>query len=289
MNDTRRNRAKTQTQSLTMTLEDLCQMIELPPEVTELVLEYDKSAELREAEQHAGLLADRQTWGDGVRAIAATLGNDPAGMKMLAFMLRRAVETHGRYTAAGVDDQIYADTMKFCTRFVIDHFRHHGTYAFTWGWWLPRQLSFNEFRIGALEYELLERETGPAINIHIPGDADLSVEALKESYRRAVPLIARVAPDHAGAEMLCDSWMLSSVLRELLPPTSRILGFAAAFDLIEIDPANRHAIRWIFGKDDLPIENMAEGTSLQRKAKALFRSGGNIGSAIGRLRPEAWQ
>jgi hypothetical protein len=271
-----------------MTLQDLCEIIALPPDVTTSVLEYDKYPEVREAEQHAALLSDRQTWSAGIQAIAATLGDDPAGMKMLAFMLRRALETHERYIAAGVDDQIFADTMKFCTRFVVDHYRNHGTYAFTWGWWLPRQLSFNEFRVGALEYELVQHETGRSISIHIPGDADLRAEALQDSLRRAVPLIARVAPSYAGADMMCDSWMLSPVLRELLPPASRILAFASAFDLIEVDPGNRHAIRWIFGRDDLAMDQLAEGTSLQRKAKALFIAGGNIGSAIGRLRQDAW-
>lgn len=143
-----------------MTLEDLCKMLALPNEVARTVLANSLRDEVREAERHALLVADRRTWGEGVKAIAATLGDDPAGMKMLAFMLLRALETHDRYLAAGVDNGIFADTMKFCTRFVEDHYRHHGSYAFTWGWWLPRQLSFNEFRVGALEYELVEGEAG---------------------------------------------------------------------------------------------------------------------------------
>ncbi len=271
-----------------MTLEDLCKMLALPNEVARTVLANSLRDEVREAERHAFLLADRRTWGEGVKAIAATLGDDPAGLKMLAFMLLRALETHDRYLAAGVDDVIFADTMRFCTRFVEDHYRHHGSYAFTWGWWLPRQLSFNEFRVGALEYELVEGEAGRSISIHIPGDADLRPEALQDSHRRAVALIARVAPDYAGVDMICDSWMLSPVLNDLLPPTSRILAFARAFELVELAPSNRHAIRWIFGHDDLPVAQMAEVTSLQRKAKALFRSGGNIGAAIGRLRDRPW-
>lgn len=271
-----------------MTLSDLCRMIDLPESVAQAVLKESREEALREAERHAELLGDRRTWPDGVRAIAAALGDDPAGMKMLAFMLLQALRTHQRYVAAGVDDQIFVDTMKFCTRFVVDHYRNHGSYAFTWGWWLPRQLSLNEFRVGALEYELVGTEDHRSISIHIPGDADLSRAALQDSHQRARALIGRVAPVYADADMVCDSWMLSPTLSELLPPSSRILAFASAFQLTSIDPANRHAIRWIFGRDHMSPDDMPEGTSLQRRAKALYQAGGNIGAAVGTLRPGGW-
>ena len=224
-----------------MDLREICDVIALPTEVKAEVLARGPLAEVRAAEQHKGLLGERATWPDGVKAVAATLGEDPDGMKMLAFMLKRATETHARYVASGVSDVIFADTMKFCTRFVIDHQQNHGRYAFTWGWWLPRQLSFQEFRFGALEYELVADETGRWISIHIPGDATLSLAALRQSYRLAKETLARIAPEYADADMLCDSWMLSPVLNELLPATSNIRAFAESFDLIRVDPANRHA------------------------------------------------
>lgn len=272
-----------------MHLSQVCELIELPPPVTAVVRANEVLPEVRQAEQHKALLSTRATWSDGVRAIAITLGDDPDGMKMLAFMLRRATETHARYVEKGVSDAIFADTMKFCTRFVLDHHRHYGVYAFTWGWWLPRQLSFQEFRIGALEYELVDDEKGRWINIHIPGDATLTLNALRHSYDDARATISRIQPGWASADMFCDSWMLSSVLHDLLPPTSNILAFQASFDVIKVDPANRHAIRWIYGRDDLPLEDLPESTSLQRSAKALLLRGGNIGAAIGKLRSDPWK
>jgi hypothetical protein len=271
-----------------MDLNRVCDIIELPAPVKLTVMACAHLPEVKQAEQHRALLQDRATWGDGVKAVATTLGDDPDGMKMLAFMLLRAVETHARYVAMALDDAIFVDTMKFCTRFVIDHHKHFGTYAFTWGWWLPRQLSFQEFRIGALEYELLDTDKGRSISVHIPGDATLTLPALRQSYLVARATIPRIAPDFADADMFCDSWMLSPVLHELLPRTSNILAFQASFDLIEVDPDNRHATRWIFGRDDRPLEQLSEGTSLQRKTKALLRKGGNIGSAIGILRRDPW-
>lgn len=271
-----------------MDLGQVCQIIQLPEEVGRAVLANALMPEVRRAEKLTAMLADRANWEAGVKAVAATLGDDPDGMKMLAFMLLQAAETHSRYAERGIDDEIFADTMKFCTRFVIDHHKTFGRYAFTWGWWLPRQLSLQEFRFGALEYELIETAEGRAINIHIPGDAVLSVDALRHSYRLARECIARIAPDYAGVEMFCDSWMLSPVLEGLLPHQSRILSFKANFDVISVDPTSPHATRWIFGRYDLPLEALPEATSLQRKTKALMRAGGSIGSALGRLRYENW-
>lgn len=269
-------------------LVQVCEIIELPPEVRAAVLAAEFLPEVEQAERYKAQLADRSTWEGAVKAIAATLGDDADGMKMLAFMLLRAVETHERYVALGIDDTVFADTMKFCTRFVVDHYQTHGAYAFTWGWWLPRQLSLQEFRFGSLEYELIESAEGRSISIHIPADADLSTTALRQSCQLARRSIAGIAPAYADAAMYCDSWMLSPVLDSLLPADSRILAFKACFDVLSVDPASPHAARWIFGRYGIPPAELPEATSLQRRTKALMLTGGSIGSALGKLRDENW-
>ena len=174
----------------------------------------------------------------------------------------------------------------FCTRFVLDHHRSFGTYAFSWGWWLPRQLSLQEFRFGELEYELVDMPEGQSISIHIPGDALLTADKLRHSYNLARKSLERIAPDYRDADMFCDSWMLPPILDQLLPSGSRILAFKSSFDILSVDPTSPHATRWIFGRYDLPLHQLPEDTSLQRKTKALMLAGGGIGSARGRLRPE---
>lgn len=271
-----------------MNLDQVCRVIELPEVVRDSVLAAGQLPEVEQADPLKAGLEDRSNWEATVKAVAAILGDDPDGMKMLAFMLLRAAELHARYVAVGIEDAIFADTMKFCTRFVIDHHRNHGVYAFTWGWWLPRQLSLQEFRFGALEYELIETTAGRAINIHIPGDADLTPQALEHSHWLARTSLARIAPNYADAEMVCDSWMLSPVLDSLLPPQSKILAFKASFNVLSVDPASPHATRWIFGRYDLPLNELPERTALQRSAKALMLSGGSIGAGYGTLRNENW-
>lgn len=271
-----------------MNLTEVCDIIALPAAVKDAVLARRDLPELRQAERHKRLLEARSDWPQAIPAITADLGDDPDGMRMLTFMLLRAVETHARYRAHGLSDTIFADTMAFCTRFVNDHFEHYGSYAFRWGWWMPRQVAFQEFRLGALEYELVEIEGARFISIHIPADAKLNPAALQQSYQLARTSIARIAPDFAGAEMQCDSWMLSPVLETLLPAHSNILWFQKSFELLSVNPDSPHAVRWIYGRDDLQPSAFAERTSLQKKTKALMLAGGNIGAAVGRLRDHPW-
>ena len=47
-----------------------------------------------------------------------------------------------------------------------------------WGWWFPRQLSLQEFRVGCLEYEFVELEE-KMISIHIPSVANLEEKQYK--------------------------------------------------------------------------------------------------------------
>lgn len=93
--------------------------------------------------------------------------------------------TYAQYQKKGISDEIFVATMKFCTRYLEEHYRNFGMYCFTMAWWFPRELAFLEFRVGELEYEFVqgaERE----IHIHIPSDADLrkaSVVAMVRSRR----------------------------------------------------------------------------------------------------------
>ena len=274
--------------SPSMDLPRVCDVIALPDEVTATVLALHDLPEIALAQQHNGKLRDRASWGEAFAAVKSTLGDDPDGMRMLTFMLMRAGEVHSEYMARGISDEIFAETMKFCTRFLIEHHATFGTYAFVWGWWFPRQLALQEFRIGTLEYELIEAEGVRTISVHIPGDATLTLDALRQSYREARETLARIAPDFADAAMYCDSWMLSPVLDDLLSPGSNILLFKSSFDIISVDAASPHAIRWIYGRSDLPVEQLPERTSLQRATKALLQKGGTVGAGMGKLRDDPW-
>ncbi len=271
-----------------MQLSELCRLIDLPAEMTQPVLAFDQTYDPAPLDHLTPRLRQRPNWESAVKDLQALLGDDPAGVKILACLLRCALQTHQAYIERGLPDRIFIDTMKFFSRFVRFHHEVYGTHAFTWAWWVPRQLSLNEFRIGSLEYEIVETADTRRLLVHIASDSDLSTPGLRESYLHARRFFAEYFPACADTPMECESWMLCPVLAELLPPHSRVLGFQRAFTVHGVDAENPGFLQWVYGRKDLPLADLPERTSLQRKMKTHLLGGGKVGWAFGTLAHNPW-
>ena len=153
-----------------------------------------------------------------------------------------------------------------------------------------RQAGARLFRLGELEFELAENKPGQReIGVHVPSDIRLEPELLNDSLKQADTFLREYFPDWADLPRSCESWLLSPVLKELLPPDSRILRFQAAFDLREVLPEDDAALEWVFHvaqgqREGLDITKLPEDTSLQRKMKALLLSGRKPGAGEGLLK-----
>ena len=219
---------------------------------------------------------------------------DRDGAGTLIRQLAQAADSRlwGRW--ARLPEEIWLSTMKCYARFIGEHRRSYGRDGFDRGEWTVRQAEARLFRIGELEYELCD-ENGPEIGLHIPSDAVLEAERLNASLRDARAFLAEYFPAYAKAPAVCESWLLSPVLKEVLPADSRILRFQEAFDLLETDPEDDAALEWVFyvaqgQRAGLDLRMLPEKTSLQRGLKRMLLEGRKPGSAKGRLRePEPWK
>jgi len=188
-------------------------------------------------------------------------------------------------------EDVWIATLKCFTRFVNEHFRATGAYAFDRGFWTTRQINARLFRIGELEYELREDENSRAISLHIPSDTRMTPDLLNKSVAEARAFLARYFPDWADLPMTCHTWLLSPALKSMLPENSNILRFQRAFDISEVNPDTDGAITWVFNltgrqKAELhpeALSNLPEDTTLQRRMKALLMAGGKPGEARGTL------
>ena len=220
---------------------------------------------------------------------AAPLPEDLRGADELARQLLKAVENREDGPWRGIGEDVWIDTMKAYARFVREHFASCGVYDFDRGFWTVRQRDARLFRLGELEYELMRGDDGaPSISLHIPSDASLAPEKLNASVAQARAFMRAHFADWADAPMYCDSWLLSPVLKELLPPDARILKFQAAFDLTETNPDADDALQWVFGlteaqKAAAHLEDLPEDTTLRRNMKARLLAGGKVGDAAGVL------
>ena len=223
------------------------------------------------------------------------LSPDPDGFRMLCCMLRAACEARFRYHALGISDDVFVTTMRCFTRFVGEHRVSYGRYGFDRDFWTIRQLSLRLFRLGELEYELADQpEDVPAqaptprvVNVHIPSDAQLDRQRCGDSLGRMRAFIRRFFPDWSGLPVMCTSWLLSPALSGLLPESSHIMRFQHLFRIVDVDSNAPDWREWVFQRNDAPVAELPERTSLQRSMKAYLLGGGRVGVGTGVLRTNA--
>ena len=112
------------------------------------------------------------------------------------------------------------------------------------------------------------------ISLHIPRNVDFSDEAIEASLKGGVEIIRKNFPEWKPKMYTCSSWLLDPGLEALLGSESRIVKFGKRF---MCHPGGGKSGRGGFGfvfpgykeSDDLP-----EDTSLRRKFKAHYSSGG---------------
>ena len=128
------------------------------------------------------------------------------------------------------------------------------------------------------EWECIVKRLDDVISLHIPRDADLSPDAIDKSIEDGIKMIKERFPEYNPKLIFCHSWLLDPVLGELLNDGSKILGFANRF--MRFPCTARHGMKGGFefvfpsGRED-NLEALPENTSLQRKLKQHYISGGS--------------
>lgn len=266
-----------------MNMIELCNKIDLQCEMIEKVIACHENFNYESVQPYLTKLYKRETWEEGVKSLEKSFGEDPNGVKMLTCMLSCALQIHKTYEEKGIPDEIFIDTMKFFGRFIGEHYEIYGIYSFVWGWWAPRLISANEFRIGELEYETVNEAGRRTIQIHIPADAVMKTANLRQSYLDARKFFSNYYPEYMEVDMLCNSWLLSPALKELLPENSNILKFQDSFEIDHVDYESNGFLRWVYKREDIPCEQLPEDTTLQRRIKCHILNNGKIGWAFGKL------
>ncbi len=114
------------------------------------------------------------------------------------------------------------------------------------------------------------------LNIHIPRRGKISGENNEFSYREALRLHRIMFPDRDFKAIGCISWLLSAELTELLREDSNILAFANRYMRIPVKADGRPPFPFLFPVTVEKYEDLAESTSLQRRVKELYLSGGSL-------------
>lgn len=270
-----------------MTLTELAKRIDLPEEA----LEAAQMVELSDAEyQTCKELFDRDL---GAFLKEWKEKEEPGRYTWaLRFYLQLSADIWEQYQAEHIPEEVFDQTFYDLTIWCRECKRKQGIYGLEELWWLAQSVKEHLFRLGRLQFEpivLKEPLEGNGVrieagvkglNVHIPEGESLAFEKCMDSFRRAEQFFAGRGEGKPEFYM-CDSWLLSPALKELLPADSNIIRFQDLFRIVKVHYAFPQAEQRIFGDILEDKSRYPEDTSLRRKAKRYFQEGNDPGIGIG--------
>ncbi|WP_051201123.1 acyltransferase domain-containing protein [Butyrivibrio sp. XPD2002] len=208
------------------------------------------------------------------------------GLEILTDHLVNSVENRLNGSWQRFPEDIFIATIGCFSRFVHEHFVSYGYYGFDRDFWTTRQVNAKLFRIGELEYEIIDGNEN--LYLHIPSDAVMKSAPLNMSLDMAKEFFAKYFPEKENSAIRCESWLLAPKLKTLLKEDSNIIRFQNAFDIEEEFPDAMDFLEWVFHiaggqRNTVVFADLPEDTSLQRGIKKLLLSSGCVGSAEGVL------
>ena len=206
----------------------------------------------------------------------------------LEFYLKLALDTYEEYRKKGYGDPVSDQTFYDITIWCRECERKYGVYGLEELAWLGQSGKMMLFRLGRLQFEPIvtdkemrgESQVIPAetraLNVHIPAGEPLVYEECQKSFHQAL--------DFFGQEyqvFVCDSWLLSPHLKEILPRACNIIRFQNLFQVTEVDYDSLQPETRIFGEVLADHRLYPEDTSLQKRAKEYMLSGHKLGNGVG--------
>ncbi len=175
-------------------IKNLAGDLDFPEAVIEQMMLEIESISSKVLEQYSRELLDANKAKAAAKKIDEVYGEEP--FVALTIYLYAASQSWLKiYQPLKIPKTVYLSTMNAFTRFIHEHFQVTGRYRFDRGFWIWRYTSGLIFRIGELEYERtyfpkghkeLKLEGKQCLSLHIPSDADLSRNKIRDSYESAI-------------------------------------------------------------------------------------------------------
>ncbi len=202
-----------------------------------------------------------------------------------------------RYKEQGIDEQIIFDTFedfKYKLNECLDSYGISGFKDTLWYFNFMRGLIF---KIGRLQYEIMEYHFQEAtvggvelkagdtvLNVHIPSSGESFDKAARfDSYSKAYYFFRDVM--HIDAKMyVCSSWLLFPDNTKILSPKSNIVSFMDDFNIFfSYNYQNAYnVLRFMFGgMENVPYEELPRDSSLRRAYVDWLLAGNSVGFGRG--------
>ena len=282
-------------------INNFCNEIKLPEkayeEVYNLYLKASKEKSLGDKIiKYAEALYKRS----GVDLIRQSVKNDPKteGLNALLAMIIASNETKALYAKHCIPDKIFYDTMSDITIWVGNFYEDTGFYGISDLGWLTNHLNLRLFRLERLQFEFSSYEEypeleklcdlpqslkkgDPALSVHIPQGEKLDFEACENSYKKVKQFFPEFYPDFHFKCCVCHSWLLSPLLKDILPESSNIIKFQNKFKILYLDKESDQYKERIFGRSFESMKVYPTDTSLQKATVKYIENGGKLGGGYG--------
>ena len=131
------------------------------------------------------------------------------------------------------------------------------------------------------DWKPLIRRGEKCVNVHIPRDGHLDLSEAMNSLPEAANFFRTWFPEWEFPVFQCHSWLLDDTLEKLLGDRSNIVRFQKLFSLFPEESNDYGAMISIFSEAPFDMETWEPTTSLQKKVKDLYHSGGKLHKAGG--------
>ncbi len=124
----------------------------------------------------------------------------------------------------------------------------------------------------------------PVVSVHIPPGGGMTDELVSESFAQTKAFIDEYFPDFKYKGFICGSWLMDPQLVDLLGEKTNIAKFCKRFKPICVKSAAQGIFSFVFLKyhtSNVNIEELPEGTTLERKVKQHYLDGKAIYEMIG--------
>jgi hypothetical protein len=136
---------------------------------------------------------------------------------------------------------------------------------------LPQQV-----RLPRNEWQRAVSPGDPVLDMHVPAEGALTIDALRDAMTEAVPFFGHYYPNHHFVAYVCESWLFSPQLEAMLGPTSNIVRWHYEGYLLPSTNGAEDFLAFTFGSPTIDTATAPRDTRLRRAMIAHLEQGGTL-------------
>ena len=137
------------------------------------------------------------------------------------------------------------------------------------------------------DWQLILQKGDQALNVHIPADGPMPVEACMDAFKQALGFFPKYFPECKFKAFCCFSWLLDPQFKDLLKESSNIIRFQRCGYLLPF-PGTSATVGRVFGQEATSkgIDIVPHDSGMRKSFAAFLRSGGVFHNGMWLLFPQ---